>query len=57
MRGHLPGGLTFRAHSDGTATLSGIPKRSATGHDFVIVITATNGTGTAARQTFTLRIR
>jgi hypothetical protein len=54
--GKLPTGITFRPHRNGTATLTGTATRSAKGHKFKIVITASNGVGPAARQTLTIRV-
>lgn len=55
--GKLPKGITFRAHRNGTATLSGTAARSAKGRTFKIVVAARNGVGPAARQTLTIRVR
>ena len=54
--GRMPMGVTFTAHANGTATISGTPKRRAIGRHFVIVITARNKAG-KVKQDFTLRIR
>jgi type II secretory pathway pseudopilin PulG len=51
--GALPSGVTFVAHPDGTATLSGTPAAGTLG-SYPIMITATNGIGAQATQTLTL---
>jgi hypothetical protein len=51
--GALPGGVTLHSNGDGTATLSGTP--SAAG-SFPITISASNGVGSAAIQSFTLTV-
>jgi hypothetical protein len=51
--GALPAGVTFIDKGNGTATLSGT---SATSGAFPITITANNGIGTAATQSFTLTV-
>ncbi|MDA8295906.1 MAG: putative Ig domain-containing protein [Actinomycetota bacterium] len=51
--GRLPRGLGLYVNQNGTATLSGTPAAGQKGV-FRLVITASNGVGTAARQVFTL---
>ena len=51
--GALPSGVTFVDNGNGTATLGGT---SATSGAFPITITANNGIGTAATQSFTLTV-
>lgn len=51
--GALPAGVTFTDKGDGTAAISGTP---STGGTYVLTITAANGIGTAATQTFTLTV-
>lgn len=53
--GTLPSGVTFVDNKNGTATLSGTPAAS-TGGVFSITITAHNGAGTDATQTFKLTV-
>ena len=53
--GTLPSGVTFVHHADGTATLSGTPAVGTSGN-YVLTITASNGVGSNAVQTFTLTI-
>jgi len=53
--GTLPSGVTFVNNANGTATLSGTPA-SGTGGSYSLTITASNGVGTAASQTFTLTV-
>lgn len=53
--GDLPGGVTFTANSDGTATLSGTPDQGVQG-SYPITITATNSASPDATQAFTLSI-
>jgi large repetitive protein len=55
--GRLPAGVRFVSEGHGKAKLVGFPARSARGHSYVITITAGNGVGASANQTFTLRIR
>ena len=50
--GALPSGVTFTDNGNGTATISGIP---ATVGSYRIVITATNGSGSAS-ESFTLKV-
>ena len=49
----LPGGIFFTNNGDGTATLSGTP---AVGGTFPLTITASNGIGSNAEQSFTLTV-
>ncbi len=51
----LPSGVTFTDNGDGTATLTGTPA-AGSGGAYPISITANNGVGSAATQSFTLRI-
>jgi hypothetical protein len=53
--GALPTGVTFRAGSNGTATLSGRPSSAMAGRTFPITFTATNSAG-ATQQAFTLSV-
>ncbi|HEY5435965.1 MAG TPA: putative Ig domain-containing protein [Candidatus Limnocylindrales bacterium] len=53
--GALPGGVTFTANANGTATLAGTPA-SGTGGTYPITFTATNGVGPNATQSFTLTV-
>jgi len=48
--------VTFKAASNGTATLSGRAPRADRGKTYVLKITATNGVGAAIHQTFRLKI-
>ena len=48
-KGKLPKGATFRNNGDGTATLSGTPKKHAT-HTYQLTLTATSGKGKAKQQ-------
>ena len=50
---NLPAGIIFHDNGDGTATISGKP--TATGPT-TITITASNGIGTAASQSFTINV-
>ena len=52
--GALPSGVTFVSNGNGTATLSGTPA-AGTGGD-ILTITANNGVGTPASQSFTLTV-
>jgi Bacterial Ig domain/FG-GAP-like repeat/Putative Ig domain/FG-GAP repeat len=52
--GALPASVTFVDNGNGTATLAGTPTAAGT---FPITITATNGVGSAATQTFTLTVQ
>jgi hypothetical protein len=51
--GALPSGVTFTDNGNGTATLAGTP---TVGGTFPITITASNGVGTNANQSFTLTV-
>ena len=51
--GSLPSGVTFVDNGNGTATLSGTP---ATSGSYPITITANNGIGSPATQSFTLTV-
>ncbi len=51
--GALPAGITFTNNNDGTATIGGTP---TAGGVFPITITANNGVGTQATQSFTLSV-
>ncbi len=51
--GTLPSGVTFHDNGNGTATLSGTASAAGT---FPITITASNGIGSAATQSFTLTV-
>ena len=53
--GALPTGVTFVPNSNGTATLSGTAPTGTSGN-YPLVITASNGIGSAATQNFTLTI-
>jgi LPXTG-site transpeptidase (sortase) family protein len=53
--GALPDGVTFVDNGDGTATLAGIPAAGADGV-YYLVLTASNGIGIDASQTFTLTV-
>ena len=53
--GSLPTGVSFVAHANGTATLSGTPA-AGTGGSYPLTITATNGVSPAASQSFTLTV-
>ncbi len=53
--GPCPRGVTFTDNGDGTATLSGTPA-AGTGGAYPITITATNGVGPDATQSFTLTV-
>jgi hypothetical protein len=52
--GTLPAGVTFTAHSNGTATLAGTPPTSAAG-PYSIVVTAKNSVG-STKQTITIEV-
>jgi hypothetical protein len=52
---NLPGGLAFVDNGDGTATLGGTPIGNV-GGIYVFTISASNGVGTGAMQTFTLTV-
>jgi hypothetical protein len=53
--GSLPSGVTFTNNNNGTATLAGTPG-AGTGGTYPITITAGNGVGANATQSFTLTI-
>jgi len=53
VTGSLPAGVTFVDNGDGTGTLSGTPALSAAG-TYSLTISADNGTGSTASQSFTL---
>ncbi|HEX7449881.1 MAG TPA: putative Ig domain-containing protein, partial [Pirellulales bacterium] len=53
--GSLPAGVTLTDNNDGTATLAGTPAAGIQGA-FQFTITADNGVGAAATQTFTLTV-
>jgi hypothetical protein len=53
--GTLPDGVTFTDNGDGTATLAGTPT-TGTGGSYSFTITASNGVGSDATQTFTLTV-
>ena len=53
--GALPSPVTFKDNGNGTATLSGTPAAGTAG-SYPITITASNGVGTAATQSFTLTV-
>ncbi len=51
--GSLPNAVTFKDNGNGTATIAGTPATGTAG-TYPITITASNGVGTAAAQSFTL---
>src|SRR6266852_1222638 len=51
--GALPSGVTFVNNGNGTATLSGTP---ASGGTYSLTITASNGVGSPANQSFTIKV-
>ncbi len=53
--GALPSGVTFVDNGGGTATLSGTPAATTSGA-YALTITASNGVGTPASQSFTLTV-
>src|SRR5271155_852089 len=53
--GSLPNPVTFKDNGNGTATISGTPATGIAGA-YTITITANNGVGTAATQTFSLTV-
>jgi len=53
--GPLPAGVTFVPNSNGTATLAGTPGPATQG-SYPLLVTASNGVGTAATQNFTLSV-
>ena len=54
--GALPAGVSFTDNGNGSATLSGTPA-TASGGSYVFVITAHNGVGVDATQSFTLTVK
>jgi VCBS repeat-containing protein len=57
VAGALPAGVTFTDNHDGTATLSGTPTDPGPYPlTFPLTVTAVNGVGTTATQTFTLSV-
>ena len=52
--GPLPSGVTFSDNGDGTATLAGTPTAQGV---FPLTITASNGVGSPASQSFTLTVQ
>jgi len=55
LSGQLPGGLSFSDNHDGTATISGSAV-SGTGGNYIVTLTAANGTLPNATQSFTIRV-
>jgi hypothetical protein len=55
LTGTTPVGVTFTDNNDGTATISGTPDAGTAG-SYPVTITATNGVGTDATQSFTLTV-
>ena len=53
--GALPNPVTFKDNGNGTATIAGTPSAESLG-SFPITITASNGVGTAATQSFALTV-
>jgi len=53
--GNLPTGVTFTDNGDGTATVAGTPADGTRG-SYPFTITASNGVGTDATQSFTLTV-
>jgi hypothetical protein len=53
--GALPSGVTFTDNGNGTATLAGSPSAGTAG-SYPLTITATNGVGSPATQSFTLTV-
>jgi hypothetical protein len=53
--GALPSGVKFIDNGDGTATLTGTPAAASAG-TYILTITAHNGAGSDATQTFILRV-
>ncbi len=53
--GGLPSGVTFTDNGDGTATLAGTPNAGTAG-TYSLLITAHNGVGSDATQSFTLAV-
>ncbi|MBJ7609341.1 MAG: Ig-like domain repeat protein [Candidatus Dormibacteraeota bacterium] len=56
VTGTLPAGVTFTDNHDGTAALSGTPGAGTAG-PYPLTITANNGVGSAATQSFTLTVK
>jgi hypothetical protein len=54
--GALPGGVSFLDNGNGTATLAGTPA-AGSGGSYALTITASNGVGSAATQSFTLVVQ
>ncbi|WP_130504374.1 beta strand repeat-containing protein [Microterricola gilva] len=54
LGGTLPTGVSYVDNGDGTATIAGTPA-AATGGDYALTLTATNGAGSSA-QSFTLTV-
>lgn len=54
--GTLPTGVSFHDNGNGTATLSGTPSTGAAG-TYQLTITANNGVGSPASQSFTLTVQ
>ena len=54
--GSLPTGVTFKDNGNGTATLGGTPASGSSG-TYSLTLTASNGVGIPAHQTFTLRVK
>ena len=52
----LPSGVKFKDNGDGTATISEASAATTAAGTYPITITATNGIGSAATQTFTLTV-
>jgi hypothetical protein len=55
ITGALPSGVTFTDNGDGTGTLAGSPA-AGQGGSYPVTITATNGIGSPATQSFTLNV-
>ena len=55
-RGSLPSGVSFVDRGNGSATLSGLPAPETSG-SYPLTITASNGIGTAARQSLVLTVK
>jgi large repetitive protein len=53
--GHLPGGVSFTANPNGTATIHGTPA-AGTGGIYDLSLTASNAAGAKSTQTFTLTV-
>jgi hypothetical protein len=54
--GVLPAGLHFKNNGNGTATISGKPA-AGTGFDYPLTLTAHNGLGSDATETFTVTVK